>query len=134
MYQVTKKIHFCYGHRLMLHPGKCAHYHGHNAVAEIICQAETLDQQNMVIDFDEIVRLLKSWIEENLDHRMILNRDDELILFLKEKNEPYYVLDRDPTAEALSKLIYEICLSKKLPVYRVILWESPSSHASYDSG
>ncbi|MES9926921.1 MAG: 6-carboxytetrahydropterin synthase, partial [Candidatus Thiodiazotropha sp. 6PDIVS] len=35
MYTVTKEIHFCYGHRLLNHKGKCRHLHGHNATAVI---------------------------------------------------------------------------------------------------
>ena len=35
MYSVTKRIDFCYGHRLLDYDGVCKHPHGHNAVAEI---------------------------------------------------------------------------------------------------
>ena len=35
MYSVTKRIDFCYGHRLLNYDGVCKHPHGHNAVAEI---------------------------------------------------------------------------------------------------
>ena len=35
MYSVTKRIEFCYGHRLMNYDGVCRHPHGHNAVVEI---------------------------------------------------------------------------------------------------
>ena len=35
MYSVTKRIDFCYGHRLLDYDGICKHPHGHNAVAEI---------------------------------------------------------------------------------------------------
>src|SRR5688572_28648265 len=34
MYSVTKRIEFCYGHRLLDYDGICKHPHGHNAVAE----------------------------------------------------------------------------------------------------
>ena len=34
MYLVTKRIEFCYGHRLLDYDGVCKHPHGHNAVAE----------------------------------------------------------------------------------------------------
>ena len=35
MYSVTKRLEFCYGHRLLDYDGICKHPHGHNAVAEI---------------------------------------------------------------------------------------------------
>ena len=45
MYSVTKRIDFCYGHRLLEYDGVCKHPHGHNAVAEIEVRTDTLDNQ-----------------------------------------------------------------------------------------
>ena len=39
MYQVTKEIHFCYGHRLLDYNGKCMHPHGHNARVDFLLQS-----------------------------------------------------------------------------------------------
>ncbi len=30
MFQICRKIEFCYGHRLLNYEGKCRHLHGHN--------------------------------------------------------------------------------------------------------
>ena len=49
MYSVTKRIDFCYGHRLLDYDGVCKHPHGHNAVAEIEVRTDTLDKRNMVV-------------------------------------------------------------------------------------
>ena len=76
MYSVAKRIDFCYGHRLLDYDGLCRHPHGHNAVAEIEVRTETLDRRNMVVDFGDIKRLVKQWIDRELDHRMILRHDD----------------------------------------------------------
>ena len=35
MYLVTKRIEFCYGHRLLDYDGICKHPHGHNAIVEV---------------------------------------------------------------------------------------------------
>ena len=43
MYLVTKRIEFCYGHRLLDYDGVCKHPHGHNAVAEIDVRTDRLD-------------------------------------------------------------------------------------------
>jgi len=131
MYGVTKIIHFSYGHRLIRNAGKCARYHGHNAVAEITCECGELDENNMVVDFDRLVELLGGWIDDHLDHRMILNRQDELIPFLKARKEPFVSVEGEPTAEVISKLIYDQALSSGLPVREVKIWETPSSSASY---
>ena len=72
MYVVTKRIEFCYGHRLLDYDGVCKHPHGHNAVAEIDVRTDQLDSRNMVADFSDIKRLVKGWIDRELDHKMIL--------------------------------------------------------------
>jgi hypothetical protein len=37
MFTVTQELRFCYGHRLLEHPGKCGRLHGHNAVPASRC-------------------------------------------------------------------------------------------------
>jgi 6-pyruvoyltetrahydropterin/6-carboxytetrahydropterin synthase len=131
MYAVTKRIEFCYGHRLMDYDGMCQHPHGHNAVAEIEIRAETLDARNMVADFGDIKRLVKGWVDRELDHRMILRHDDPLVASLKALGEPVYVVDSNPTAERIARLLYDISREQGLPVVRVTVWETPSSWATY---
>ena len=63
MYSVTKRIDFCYGHRLLDYDGICKHPHGHNAVAEIEVRTGALDSRNMVCDFSDIKRIVKGWID-----------------------------------------------------------------------
>ena len=67
MYLVTKRIEFCYGHRLLDYDGVCKHPHGHNAIAEIDVRTDQLDKRNMVADFSDIKRLVKGWIDQELD-------------------------------------------------------------------
>ena len=134
MYIVTKQIHFCYGHRLLNYDGNCRWLHGHNGLVEIELAAETLDERGMVYDFTAIKRVLKTWIDENLDHKMILNRDDPLVQTLQEHGEPLYLLDENPTAEAIARLIYEESARQGFPVVEVRLWETPTSWAAYRGG
>lgn len=131
MYSVTKRIDFCYGHRLMDYDGICRHPHGHNAVVEIDVRADALDQRNMVCDFGDIKRIVKEWIDSELDHRMILRGDDPLVTALEALGEPMYLLDSNPTAERIARLIYDVSRERGLPVTRVTLWETPTSWATY---
>jgi 6-pyruvoyltetrahydropterin/6-carboxytetrahydropterin synthase len=131
MFQVTKEIHFCYGHRLLNYSGKCRYFHGHNGKVEIQIAAAKLDSRGMVRDFTEIKHILQTWIDQNLDHRMLLNEKDPLIPVLKKAGEPLYVLSANPTAENIAKLIYEEARKKGLPVSAVTLWETPNSNATY---
>ena len=131
MYSVTKRIDFCYGHRLLDHDGVCRHLHGHNAVAEIEVRAETLDSRDMVVDFGDIKRLVKKWIDREIDHRMILRHDDPLVKTLQALGEPVYLLDSNPTAERIARLLFDVSRERGLAVDRVTLWETPSSWATY---
>jgi 6-pyruvoyltetrahydropterin/6-carboxytetrahydropterin synthase len=134
MYSVTKRIDFCYGHRLLDYDGVCKHLHGHNAVVEIEIRAETLDARDMVVDFNDIKNLVKSWIDRELDHKMILRHDDVLVAVLRGLGEPLYLLDSNPTVERIARLIFDITREQKLPVARVTVWETPSSWATYTEG
>ncbi len=100
MYLVTKRIEFCYGHRLLDYDGVCKHPHGHNAVAEIDVRTDQLDRRNMVADFSDIKRLVKGWIDRELDHKMILRHDDPLVGPLRELGEPMYLLESNPDRRA----------------------------------
>ncbi len=131
MYSVTKRIDFCYGHRLLDHDGVCRHLHGHNAVAEIEVRAEELDSRDMVVDFGDIKRLVKEWIDRELDHRMILRHDDPAVKALQALGEPVYLLDSNPTAERIARLLFDVSRERGLAVDRVTLWETPSSWATY---
>ena len=131
MYSVTKRIEFCYGHRLMNYDGVCRYPHGHNAVVEIDVRADVLDGRNMVADFGDIKRIVKGWIDRELDHKMILRHDDPLAEALRNLGEPMYLLDSNPTAERIARLIFDVSREHGLAVSRVTVWETPTSWATY---
>src|SRR3989344_5073400 len=131
LFKVLKEIHFCYGHRLLDYDGKCAHPHGQSGKVEIELIAASLDKRGMVFDFGDIKEIIQRWIDDELDHKMILRKDDPLIKNLKDSEEPYFEMTENPTAENLAKLIYTYAKSKKLPISRVTFWETPSSSATY---
>ena len=131
MYCVTKRLDFCYGHRLLNHDGVCRHLHGHNAMVEIDVTAETLDERDMVVDFSDIKRVVKAWIDRELDHKMILRRDDPLVEVLRAQGEPVYTIESNPTAERLAKLIFDTASDLGFKVSAVRLWETPGSCASW---
>ena len=130
-YGVMKEVHFCYGHRLLRYNGKCRFLHGHNARVQIELAADRCDRRGMVVDFGDIEDVLEKWLDKNLDHKMLLNREDSLIAQFKRLKQPVYVMDENPTAEAIAKLIYRVARKQGFPVVEVRLWETPSSYASY---
>jgi 6-pyruvoyltetrahydropterin/6-carboxytetrahydropterin synthase len=131
MYSVTKRIEFCYGHRLLDYDGVCKHPHGHNAVVEIEVRTPQLDKRNMVCDFTDIKRVVKGWIDKELDHRMLLRHDDPLVAALQQLGEPVFLVDSNPTVERIARLIFDYTSQQGFPVVGVRVWETPTSFADY---
>lgn len=131
MYRVTRQIDFCYGHRLLNYDGKCKYLHGHNGRAIIAIEAESLDPRGMVLDFSDIKRIVSNWIDETLDHRMLLHRDDPAVEWLRRTGEPLYVMDVNPTAENIARLIFDFTAQQGFPIVEARLWETPNCFATY---
>ena len=133
MFRVTREIEFCYGHRLLNYEGKCRHLHGHNGKAVIAIEGAALDARGMVVDFSEIKESVSRWIDDHLDHRMILHRNDPITPVLQEMDEPLYLMDENPTAENIAKAIYDEAKSLDLAarIVEVRLWETPKCFATY---
>lgn len=131
MFTITKELYFCYGHRLIAHPGKCRHLHGHSVKAAITVGASSLNGQGMVCDFADIAAVAGAYIDKELDHNLLLYRDDPLVPVLAELGERFKVLDEHPTAEFLAKLIFTAVKDRGLNVQAVALWETASACATY---
>ncbi len=131
MYIITKEVYFCYGHRLMNHQGKCRNLHGHSVKASISIKSGTLNDQGMVCDFADVRDAVESFVDQHLDHNFLLHKDDPIIPALIANNERFLAIDEHPTAEVLSKMIYQHLKQQGLSVDQVVLWETASAHASY---
>ena len=84
-----------------------------------------------MIDFGDINKIVKTWIDQELDHKMLLCKADPMLKVLQELQEPCFVMDDNPTAENIAKLIYDYADSQGLRVSQVRLWETVTSFASY---
>ncbi|MGC4003580.1 MAG: 6-carboxytetrahydropterin synthase [Pirellulales bacterium] len=131
LYRVTRQIDFCYGHRLLNYDGKCKYLHGHNGRALITIESSKLDDRGMVMDFSDIKKSVSRWIDDNLDHRMLLHRDDPYVDYLQSQGEPLHLLDMNPTAENIARLIHEFAVSCGFPVTETSLWETRNCYATY---
>ena len=105
--------------------------HGHNAVVEVELCGDRLDERGMVCDFGEVKRRLMEFIDADLDHRMILRKDDPLVMALESVGEAPYTMSENPTAENLARLIFTRARELGFPVTAVRLWETESCHAEY---
>lgn len=131
MFRVTREIAFCYGHRLLNYDGKCRYLHGHNARAVVTLEGSELDSRGMLVDFVDIKERLQSWIDENLDHNMLLCAEDPILPVLRDRGERVYVMDCNPTAENIARLIYLKAREAGLPVAEVLIWETENCFAAY---
>lgn len=87
MWNISKQFDFCYGHRVWNQElnkkfsldslCKCRHLHGHQGKVIIYLQGEEL-QNGMVTDFKHL-NWFKKWLDESLDHKMILDINDPSI-------------------------------------------------------
>jgi len=98
---------------------------------EIEVRTDRLDKRNMVTDFSDIKRVVKGWIDRELDHQMILREDDPLVAPLRALGEPIYLLESNPTVERIAKLIYDKGRELGVDIQTVRVWETPTSFASY---
>jgi len=131
MHKIKKTFHMAYGHRLLNYKGKCENLHGHNGVVEVTLKAGKLNHEKMVMDFTELGRTIKAWLDENLDHKVILAKADPLAPILRKQGQSCYLTEENPTAEIFAKLIFDTARALKLPVDEVAFWETPTSMASY---
>jgi 6-pyruvoyltetrahydropterin/6-carboxytetrahydropterin synthase len=134
MHKVTKELQFCYGHRLLNYDGKCRYLHGHNGRVQIELSADQLDTLGMVRDFTEIKEVIQTWLDEQLDHKMLLRHDDPILPTLQKMGEPVFLFKINPTAEAIAQVIFEFTRSRDFPVSEVRMWESNGSFATYRGG
>lgn len=130
-YKIKKTFHVAYGHRLLNYKGKCENLHGHNGVVEVVLKAAELDSEMMVMDFTGLAKKMKAWLDENLDHKVILAKDDPLAPLLKAQGQACFLTAGNPTAEILARLVYDSAAAMGLPVCKAVFWETPTSMASY---
>jgi len=152
--QITRKLEFDAGHRVLGHETKCKHLHGHRYVAMITVSALGLDSLSRVVDFSVVKAKVGTWIDDNWDHNILLNPDDPLLDAAvdveKDKDSPMELSDepiwqgkqpfimgpgQNPTAEVMAHYLFDVSVSllekEGLTVERVRLYETPNCYADY---
>lgn len=135
-----RRIKFCAGHRLFGHGGKCEHFHGHNYVADFFVQgdgqANEQDDVGRVLDFSDLKKRVKGWIDEHWDHSFLIRDTDENAREALSMVVPsrFFVLPYNPTAENMAKyLLEEMCPvaleGSGARAVRVRIWETEESYA-----
>jgi len=133
---IMRRIKFCAGHRLYKHGGKCENFHGHNYVAEFFVTGDEVDEVGRVLDFSELKRRTKGWIDANWDHAFLVFEKDENAIQALEMVEPSRVfkMPYNPTAENMALYLLEIMCPMVLEgtgarATSVRIWETDDSYA-----
>lgn len=77
---ITRKGNFDSGHRVMNEYMKCFNIHGHSYLYELTFSFQSMEEIGYAIDFKEIKRVFCQWIDDKIDHGMILNPKDDLLI------------------------------------------------------
>ncbi|MCA9496157.1 MAG: 6-carboxytetrahydropterin synthase [Nanoarchaeota archaeon] len=115
MFKISKEFHFSASHQLPQMPDghPCKRLHGHNYVIIIELMSYELDEYGFVLDYHELDGV-KRFIDDVLDHRHL--------------NDIFPV---PPTAEYMSKFIYDKFKHDIPQLYSVSVKETPKTIATY---
>ncbi|HCI92287.1 MAG TPA: hypothetical protein DHV60_07045 [Verrucomicrobiales bacterium] len=96
------------GHLLSKHPDKCRFPHGHTRKVELVFEANSLDDREMVFDFKLIGRMIGDFLE-TYDHALCMNTEDPKFDFFKEAYGERIIgfESEDPTTEVMARTIYQ---------------------------
>ncbi len=144
MYSITKSFKFEAAHRLLtMEEGHhCRNIHGHSYVVRTTIQIVNITlmkNPNMVVDFGKLKKFKE--ITEALDHKLILNSNDPLIVILKDVPNVDIIKmpdGLDPTAENMAYLfahnLKDLCTSEfgiEKATIKVDVDETVGNTASY---
>jgi len=108
MYKIEKRFTLPMGHRLSKHKGRCSSIHGHNITILIGVMSQKLNDNDMVIDFADLKKIVLE-ILDVWDHCLLLNECDGKIEELAEAGGMRIItFNFDPTAEKLSETLYTV--------------------------
>ena len=128
---VTREYAWEMGHALANHDGKCFNPHGHNYRAEVEFSGPISLESGMVVDFDELDKHIKPYLQEQYDHKFLFNIED------KRFSEDQYGtrVQQEPTAENLAmwiwtKVEYMLFHRAMVKLQRVTVWETDKASAT----
>lgn len=145
-YRICKTFTVESGHMLSKHPERCRFPHGHTRRIEIVISSESLDANDMVVDFKALRMAVEDYVER-YDHAIAMNSVDPLLPDIRRIHpESVIVFEAvDPTTEVIARDIYDFVADvlesgcegtfpippNSVHLDRVRVWETPSSWAEY---
>jgi len=115
MYRIAKQFHFSSSHIIDGLPDthKCSRLHGHNYIAELVLESDTLDEFGFIVDYHDL-KPFKEIIDNELDHRHLND-----------------VLPGSTSAEAIAEWLYNRAKALWPQVSKVRVSETSRTWAEY---
>ena len=140
--RITKKFRFEAAHALYGYDGKCKNIHGHNYKLFVtVVGSPTSDSSNvkfgMVMDFDDLKKIVKAEIIKEFDHSVIFNKNSphkKLADNLIENGHKVILANYQPTIEEMI-IDFANRISSKLPseikLHSLKLEETETSYSEW---
>jgi 6-pyruvoyltetrahydropterin/6-carboxytetrahydropterin synthase len=140
---ITLKYEFSFdaAHRLLNYKGLCHNLHGHHWKVMLEILGKVNPATGMLLDFQEIKKIINSTVMAKLDHGAIFNFEDKALWqnIQATGGLKVYTLTGEPTCENLSQVIYEMLNDAFKPygdgiwLASVRIWESDHASAIYQA-
>lgn len=144
-YRVCKSFTVESGHMLSKHAERCRFPHGHTRRIEVVVGADSLDENQMVVDFKALKLAVNDHVRR-YDHAMAINSNDPLLADLKRVHPDSVIVfeNEDPTTEVMARELFAYIAGVlatgfsgngytiepgRVQLERVRVWETPSSWA-----
>jgi 6-pyruvoyltetrahydropterin/6-carboxytetrahydropterin synthase len=142
---ISRKGSFDSGHRVMNERMKCFNVHGHTYLYTLTFSFTNSEDIGYAIDFKEIKRVGAQWIDDLLDHGMILNpHDTELINTTKSLGSKLWLMSLNgpgaycnPSVENIAKEVFlameilfpvQANLHTGLKIHKIKIFETPNCY------
>lgn len=140
--RITKEFHFEGAHALINYDGKCRDIHGHSYKFFVTVKGEPQDEKSgpktgMLLDFNDLKRVVNSCIIDIYDHALLLHQDAPLSKELKSSYGNVITLPFQPTCENLV-IHFASLLKERLPegisLFSLKLHETATSYVEWFEG
>jgi len=111
---IRKHFRFEAAHVLPHHPGKCSRVHGHSYRLEVAVAGPLQTSgpaQGMVVDFDDVSRVVRPLVVDRLDHSSLNDLMD------------------NPTAELIALWIWDTLAPELAGLDEIVVWETQTACA-----
>lgn len=143
MLRVTYGGHFEAAHMLSYYDGKCSNLHGHSYRFNVtLSAAETDDTTRMLLDYNEIKRVVDEVVDNAFDHALLISHvsfredaEEDLLQWAMKHSKKYFIMPYGKTtSEDMVSVIHERLASSELGVFAidVQLWETEKNFATWE--